>query len=326
MTARSPRARAKAQPETPPPVQPDPDPTPAAEPVQPEETPVMSTETEAPPVETESADAPAEPTETAAPAEIDLTEFNTAAAVAVTARDEATGEVPREQLDAVRAAFHKLDGLRPRNLARKALTEALKVAIRAGDAFKGRAVMDVMDALSAAPPPVAVDPAEAFKQRLIVAHLAYALVVTDMPADVDSEKMLDDVGTAAGELTEAANTFYAWLKADPDTRGDEPDADDLAKQAARTAVGKPARTPHTGKRGNVVKHLVEVVGRHQPGTFLLMRELQDAKSEEYPDGVPGSGALHGRLFPKEGKPLVSDLAGILAPGKNADGKAGVTVL
>lgn len=287
-----------------------------------------------------------EPAEAATEAPIDLTDFSAAVATAVASRDTATGVVSVEQIELVKAAYHALPTTKAKNAAKKTLHEDLKTAVSAMDVVTGKAVMSISDSLTerakastgeSTPrtPRAPADPAAAFKLRVTSAHLAYQLVANDCPEGVDSDKVLAEVGESVDSLTDAANTYYAWLQSTDEDKGDEPEVPQAVKIAAKMALGKAARATSsgrpksvtsTGERGNIVKHILGVAAKTEPGTFLLIGEFAKASSDEYPNGNVSAGAVSGRLFPSDGKPLNADLVGVVQPGENDKGKKGATVL
>lgn len=307
---------------------------PATEAVTPEateEAPEMSTDTvEATDTTTEPAvaEATAEATE-AKPAEIDLTDFHAAVETALGNVDTATGTVPGESTEAVKKAYRDLDGAKAKNAAKRSLNDKLRDVVSSGDIVKAQGVMDLVDAVANAgsAPKAAVekapaDPKEAFVQRLALHNLAYNLVVADAPDGVEYEEASAEAQAKVGELTEQAEGYMAWTKADEESRGDEPEVNPLVKKAVRLALGKVSgtrvgggtSTPHEGPRGNVARH-IQLAFKGQPvGTEMKVAEIVKVKTSEYPDRAPSAGAVNARL--KSNNPI----EGVEAV--QVDGKAG----
>lgn len=297
-----------------------------------EEAPVTDTATEA----TEQAAAATEATEAPAEAatekkdEVDLTAFITAVEAAIAEKDGATGALPVAQIEAVKAQYQSLDGLKAKNAAKKDLQDRLRTAIAKADVSTAAAVMKLVDDAcvaggksTAAAEKAPADPAEAYIARLVALNLAYSLAANDVPEGVDADEARGKAQEQVNGLAEQADALFTWTKSDPETRGDEPDANPLAKRAVRLVQGRVSgsRSASSGggstkeNRGNTARH-IQLFFKDQPvGAKAKIAEIAKFVSEEYPAGDASPGALNSRM--KSNNPV---------PGVNAstlDGKFAV---
>ena len=252
-------------------------------------------------------------TEPKAEAPIDLTAFNAAVAEAVAEADETTGELPEAAMAKVTAAYRELDGVKPKNAAKKSVNEAMKDAMGAGNLPLARAYLNLNDKALVAAPSAAkprertpVDPTDAAVQRVATLQLARDwVVVPDGLADDFDER----VERAVSENADAVKSYLDWLQADSESRGDEPEVASMVKAAAKLALGKAARVggstratvAYTGERRDVAKHMVNAFADKEEGTFMSIAEIRAVKSDEYGDDAPSAGAVSARLFPKNSK-------------------------
>lgn len=251
-------------------------------------------------------------------AEIDLTAFNAALDEVLTGEDgfdPETGTVPEVGIEKVKSAYRDLSGAKAKNAAKERITELLRDAITEKDMVKGYAVMTLGDAVKNAGSGgkgsggdrKPADPKLAFVERLAALHLAYALVREDVPEGVERDEVYGLVDTKVEELSDAADALFTWVKADPESRGDEPEADAIVKAAVKLAQGKAAkakstvsRTSSDKPRRDVRKHINQVFADKAAGTVLKVAEIAKAKTDEYPDGDCSPGAVTAALKSERG--------------------------
>lgn len=292
-----------------------------------EETVSMSTDTVEAPAEeavvsdtTESVDEAAE--KAAAEAEIKANHqaFTEAVATSLEARDTSTGNLPVVNIEPVQAAYRKISGSKNKNAAKKHLTKLLQDAINSSDIQLGMAIMQlsqVIDSTASAPKPQAerkpVDPTGKFVDELAVLNLAYLLRRADVPEGVETdgdEGAFTKAEKLVGELTEQAETYYAWVKSTAEDKGDEPEVSSVVKRAVKAAHLKSAgsaksagtSTPRVtgGPRRSVRTHIAQAFGDKESGTVLRVAEISNAKTEEYPDGDCSPGAISAALKSEKG--------------------------
>lgn len=267
--------------------------------------------TEEAPVSTETTEAPTEAaTETTTEAPIDLTSFNEAVATAITEADAATGEVPTEQIEAVKTAYRALDGAKPKNAAKKAVNESMKDAMNSGDLPKARAYLMISENSLVAGgggggEKAPADPTEAFVQRVATLSLGYNLAVNNVPEGVGSDWQ-DRVNQLVTESLTPAQELLAFHQSDAE--GDGPEATAVVRNAVKLAEGKSAKAgssrsggTFTGERKNIGTHIESAFSDVEEGTFLTIAEIRNKRSDEYGDNPPSAGAVSARLFPSSGK-------------------------
>lgn len=265
---------------------------------------------------TTTTEAPAEATTTEAPAEVDMNEvlkgFVGSVETALTEKDTATGALPVSQIEAVKAQYQSLDGLKAKNAAKKDLQDRLRTAIAKADVATAAAVMKLVDdacvaggksSTAAADKPPA-DPAEAYIARLVALNLAYSLAANDVPEGIDAEDARAKAQDQVNGLAEQADKLFTWTKSDPETRGDEPDTNPLAKRAVRLVQGKVSggKSASTGgggstkeNRGNTARH-IQLFFKDQPvGAKAKIAEIAKFVSDEYPAADASPGALNSRM-------------------------------
>jgi hypothetical protein len=242
------------------------------------------------------------------------------------------------QVEAVKEKYRAIGVAKGKKSAKKFLSDKLKDAVNTQDLILGVAVMalsDAVDNAGASPKPTAerkpLDPAEAFHDKLTVAHLAYMLVRENAGEGVDAEAEGAKVEEKVGSLTTAAQSYYDWTVSTAEDKGDEPTVDPLVKLAVKSALGKAAtvrkapgtstpRQPSDGVRRNVRLHIAqafEKLGR-QTGEIAKVSELANAVTEEYPAGNCSPGAISAALKSErgvEGFELTSDGSGHAAARK-----------
>lgn len=255
-------------------------------------------------------EAPAEAPAEAKKDEVDLTAFTTAVEAAIAEKDGTTGALPVAQIEAVKAQYQSLDGLKAKNAAKKDLQDRLRTAIAKADVSTAAAVMKLVDDACVAggkststSEKTPADPAEAYIARLVALNLAYSLAANDVPEGVDADEARGKAQEQVNGLAEQADALFTWTKADPETRGDEPDTNPLAKRAVRLVQGKVSggRSTSTGggstkeNRGNTARH-IQLFFKDQPvGAKAKIAEIAKFVSEEYPTGDASPGALNSRM-------------------------------
>jgi hypothetical protein len=259
------------------------------------------------------------PTETKAEeVEIDLTAFNEAVEAASQEADTSTGEVPPVAIEQVNKAYRELPGLKAKNKARASLEASMMKAVENKDLTGARVFVDLKNGLSAggggsSTPKAPADPTQAFVQKVVALRLASQLTEGNVPEGVS-----EDWSTKADELhnslDEDVEKLSGW-----DGEGDAPEVSPVVRQAFKLAAGKASgggRVPG-GPRRDVEKHIQQVFADLPVGTFMTMTEISKARSTEYGDDRPSSGAVSSRLLPKGKEPY--DNGGIRGTGGN--GKA-----
>lgn len=242
-------------------------------------------------------------------AENKFTEFQAVVQTALDAKDETTGTVPEVNLEAVKTSYRELPGAKYKGKAKTFLNEKLKEIVNAHDIITAQAAMACIDAIEhAGPSPRAqatrtpTDPAEAFRDRLTVAHVAYALVRSDVPEGVDADEQYGLVEAKVGELMSQAETLFAWTQSTAEDKGDEPEVDGLVKRAVKAAQGKAAtaprkaatgatRTPHSGGNRNVRTHIAQAFEGEASGAELRINAVAKKATAEYPEGDCSPGAI-----------------------------------
>jgi hypothetical protein len=288
--------------------------------------------TEATEATNEAADQPKE-------VEVDLTEFSAAIDSAIAdeeKRDKDTGELAADLIEPVNNAFRALEGAKAKNKARAHLNGLMKDAMNDLNMPLARSYMILSDNLSATGGHAKTerqpaDPTEAFVQKVVGLQLAVALAKDNQPEGVD-ENWSDKANELYKESEQAAHEYLAYLKADEDTRGEEPEVSSVVKAAVKLAQGKAAKlgatrgaagTPHEGPRRDIGKHITEAFENVESGTFLTIAEIRKFNSSEYGDNPPSAGAISARLFPTGGGKCTVE--GIV-PDTNENNKKGARKL
>jgi hypothetical protein len=247
--------------------------------------------------------------EAALAAEGKFTDFQAVVQTALDAKDETTGTVPEVNLEAVKTAYRELAGAKYKGKAKTFLNEKLKEIVNAHDIISAQAAMACIDAIEHAGPAKREttkrepsDPAEAFRDRLTVAHLAYALVRADVPEGVDADEQYGLVEAKVGELMGQAESLFAWTQSSADDKGDEPEVDGLVKRAVKAAQGKAAtaprkaatgatRTPRSGGNRNVRTHIAQAFENDPSGAEKRINAVAKTVTAEYPEGDCSPGAI-----------------------------------
>lgn len=258
-------------------------------------------------------------------------DFKAVVETALGSKDETTGTVPEVNLEAVKTSYRELPGAKYKGKAKTFLNEKLKDIVNAHDIITAQAAMACIDAIEhAGPSPRAqatrtpTDPAEAFRDRLTVAHLAYALVRADVPDGVDADEQYSLVEAKVGELMGQAEALFSWTQSSADDKGDEPEADGLVKRAVKAAQGKAAtaprkaasgatRTPHSGGNRNVRTHIAQAFEADGSGAEKRINAVAKTVTAEYPEGDCSPGAISAAFDSQrgvEGFEMVKDDKGV----------------
>lgn len=262
--------------------------------------------------ETEPQAPAAEGTESSTPeaAPVDLTPFKTAAQAAANEADESTGDVPVASVEAVLVEYRKLDGAKAKNQAKSFLNGQMKEHMNSMQIAPAKAYMQLTDKMTAgggtkAADKAPADPTEAAVQRIATLQLARQFVVVGEGVGEDLQERVDKLVTESGEGVEG---YLTWLQADEESRGDEPEASLVVKNAAKLALGKAAKAggnksggTFSGERKDIGKHILEAFASQEDGAFLTVAEIRKFTSEEYGNTPPSAGAISARLFPQSGK-------------------------
>lgn len=280
------------------------------------------TPTEEAPVSTETTEPTKAPTsestetEAAKPAEapVDLTAFQAALDAAVAEADETTGDIPLAVLDGVTKAFRDLPNTKSRNAAKRVVDEAMKDAMNSDNLPGARSYLQVSDkalvggGTKSSEPKAPANPTESYILKVGTLRLAYSVVVGNVPDGVD-EDWSDKLEALVAEESASLAALVAWNEADPETRGDEPEASGMVRNAVKLASGKAAKagtvrktaSTYEGERRNIANHIESAFADKELGTFLTVAEIRKARSEEYGESEPSAGAINARLFPKSGE-------------------------
>lgn len=270
--------------------------------------------------------------------EVDLTEFNAAVEAAVGEADETTGQIPAAPLAKVTEAYRALDGIKAKNKAKARVNELLSDAMNSGNLAGARSYFQISEEALVAgggskstAERTPTDPTEAFTQRVATLNLGYALATQNVPEGVKADWNDTATGMVNDNFT-AAQGYLNWLDADEETRGDEPEVPAFVKAAVKLSQGKAARagsggtrTPFTGTRRDIGKHIVEVFESKEPGTFLKISEIREVGTSEYKSGEASAGAISARLFP-EGDGSKSSMRKVGIASEMRDNKKGAVLV
>lgn len=275
----------------------------------PEESTVAETATESTEATEPTTDAS---TEAAAPAAdenpVDLANFKSAIESALADADDTTGDLPEAALAEVTKAYRELDGLKAKNAAKAYVNDQMKDAMNASNLAQARSYLQISDkglvaAAGGSATKAPADPTENFVQRVATLTLAYQLATTSVP-----EGVADGWQDKATELTsssfDSAKALLDWNAADPETRGEEPEASAVVRNAVKLSAGKAAKAgvsrgggTFTGERRDVGVHILNAFEDVDEGVFLTIAEIVNKRSDEYGDAKPSPGAVSARLFP-----------------------------
>lgn len=237
---------------------------------------------------------------------IDLTPFQTQFATSLEARDTSTGDVPKDEVEAVNKAYRELDGgVKAKNAARAWVDEQMKSAISEDkDIVKAKAIVQIKDNLSAgggsSTPKAPADPTTAFVNKVAALQIASTLVSSDVPEGV-SDDWATKAESLVQELGEQVDTYLAWVNDESEDKGDAPEVSPVVRQAFKLSAGKASGGSGRlsgGPRRDIEVHLNQVFEGLDSGAFLTVNEIAKAQSTEYGDDRPSAGAVSARLFPK----------------------------
>ncbi len=237
---------------------------------------------------------------------IDLTGFQSAVETALAEKDTSTGDVPKDQLEAVNKVYRELEGVKAKNAARGWIDEQMKLAIsEKKDIVLAKSFVMLKDNLSAGSggsgPKAPADPTTAFVQKVAALSIASTLNASTVPEGV-SEDWAAQAEKLIGELGEQVDAYGAWLANTAEDKGDSPEVSPVVRQAFKLASGKGAGggsgRVSGGPRRDIEKHLAQVFENLDSGSFLTVNEIAKAQSTEYGEDRPSAGAVSARLFPK----------------------------
>lgn len=241
---------------------------------------------------------------------VDISKFTATVETAVQ-NANADGSPADEGIAAVQEAYHGLEGARPKAAARKWMQESTYNAVRENDTKRAYCVMRLDETMKEGgakksggsgegTPRKPADPTEAYVSSVVGLSLALSLVQASKPEGV-AEDAETQVEAKFKELYASTQEYLTWLGADKESRGDEPEADDLVKNAARLALGKKTRTssgpatPFTGERKDVSVHIAQAFEGEPVGKFLKVADIVSFKSREYGDRTVSAGAVSQRI-------------------------------
>lgn len=258
-----------------------------------------------------------------------------AGAMASEDRDQTTGTLPEALKQTVTKAYAALPGARGKNAGVAYLQEQMQYEMLAGAedpaAFvRARSYLEMFNAAKAGAPKeqvvrTPVDPTEAHVALVASLALSPNLVV---PGEGVAEDWRDQVKAKVQELTDQVKAYREWLVANAGKATEEqsaaPEVDAIVIAAARLATGRGAglkaarkvtteggstapRTPFTGTRRDIGKHIENAFAGVVSGTFLSIQDIVNVKSDEYGDDKPSPGAVAARLFPKSGECTVTGI-------------------
>lgn len=284
------------------------------------------------PVTEQTVETPAEGTDTPqteAPAEapIDLGPFQTVVAAVVETRDSTTGELNADEQAKTKAAYNELDGVKPKNAAKKWVEGQMMEAVNKLDGQLARAFAMVTESLVAdgkksGGTSTPADPTAAYVAKRASLLLATSITVAGAP-QVEGRDLDAEAQAQADSLAEQVTAYRTWLDAEVPEGTEKPDAPEVSpvvRAAFKLATGKASGGGRTsggsGPRADIAKHVAEAFAEHPVGHVLKVSEIANFKSSEYPNGNASQGAISARLFPPSGN---CTLVGIEPVEKDASG-------
>lgn len=257
-------------------------------------------------------------------------------------RNTQTGHISDDLRDKIKAAFTALPVGSTKTSARprvKALVEQrLDQAMEHMDMPAARTLYTIQNECLVArrgpEPSIArqpVDPTETFVEEQVARYMApYLAPVPDGVADDWPQR----VEARHAELIDAARSYATWFDADEETRGDEPEVADAAKQAVRLSRGRATRagrrakstgesaaaTPraaYAGPKRNVANHIAEAFADKPVGTWMSIQEIAKFPSKEYAGDKASPGAVSARIHAAGGCTIPG-----IAPQAGPNGKKG----
>jgi hypothetical protein len=223
--------------------------------------------------------------------------------------DQSTGTLAEAQIASVIKAYQALDGAKAKAKVRAAVEAGVKEALapESGDIPKARALNTVRTEITKskgskpAGDKTPSDPTAAFVDQVVGLQLAYSHVTQNVPDGV-AEDWQDRATKLAAETVQDVEKLAKYTG-----EGEVPEVSGLAKRALKLASGKvkggsgSPRTPFTGERHDIGKHILSAFEGKAAGEFLTVAQIVSHKSTEYGDDTPSPGAVSARLFPRSGK-------------------------
>ncbi len=238
---------------------------------------------------------------------IDTSAFDKAINEALAEMDPTTGTLSTEQMHAVVGAYQSLDGAKPKAAVRAWIENGVKEALspEKGDIPKARALNAVRVEITKSKgggksDKTPADPTTNFVELVVALQLGYTHVTQNVP-----EGVAEDWQARATKLASDTNVDLQKL-AQYNGEGEEPQVSPLARRALKLATGKVSksstgtRTPFTGTRRDVEKHVKAAFADKASGDFLTVAQIVAFASDEYGAGEASPGAVSARLFPKSG--------------------------
>lgn len=267
-------------------------------------------------VEGEGGEAPAEKSKDDLEAE-----FRAKCEEAVENSDESTGSVPEIFVAKVLDAYRALPSTASKSLVKNWLGEEMRQALIDTKINRARALSDinakVQDASTrrsaAAPAKPSKSPNDVYLESCLALDLAKQFVPRPKDEELDDNfgeqysQRYADLTAEGGEVQK----YLTWLNAAEAERGDEPEVDQVVKNAAKLASGRAvggrkSSTKRTGgstggPRRNVGAHIEEFLAQADPNAEYTVADVANYSSTEYGEDHPSPGAVAARLFPSSGK-------------------------
>jgi hypothetical protein len=240
---------------------------------------------------------------------VDTKAFDDALASALAEMDQSTGTLAEAQLAPVVKAYQELDGSKAKAKVRAGIEQGVKEALdpASGNIPHARALNTIRQEITKAKgggkksEATPSDPTEAFVQQVVALQLAYGQVTQNVPDGV-AEDWQVKANALAEKTVGEVDTLSKYTG-----EGEEPEVSPLARRALKLATGKVksgstgTRTPFTGTRRDIGKHILEAFADKASGDFLTVAQIVSHKSSEYGNEAPSPGAVSARLFPRSGK-------------------------
>lgn len=284
---------------------------------------------QAPAQDTTPAEAPTDAKMDKAPeAPIDTSAFDAALSTALAEMDQSTGTLADAQLAPVVKAYQELDGAKAKAAVRATIEQGVKDALQpeTGDIPRARALNTIRGEITKSKgggpkkDSTPSDPTSAFVDLVVSLQLAYSHVTQNVPDGV-AEDWAERATKLAGETVADVDKLAKYTG-----EGEEPEASSLAKRALKLATGKVksgggggVRTPFSGTRRDIGKHILSAFADKADGDFLTVAQIVAHKSDEYGDETPSPGAVSARLFPKSGKCTLEGVVPVEAAGDQPKG-------
>lgn len=248
--------------------------------------------------------------------------------------DKATGTLPTVLEQVVIDAYTALPGAKAKNAGRTYLQDSMQAHMIKGTTegpeffMRARTYMELNNKVTAAKsssPAAAkpkVDPTEAHINRIAAMLLAPNFVEVGEEVANGWEAKAEEL---VASLNEDANKYLTWLRlptptGEGETKPDAPEVSEVVIAAAKIAVGRAAGAPRkastggtstprvstagSGHRGDIGKHIREVMDTVSVGDFVTIAEIAKAATSQYGGATmppPSQGAIAARLFPAKGE-------------------------